>query len=340
MVSTESDDGRPPLRRRRRVVLPIILVGVALAVVGARAVGSVYALRVDSAVNQNLRRVDDLPAQVPADPSEAPRPAKNSNSQAVNYVLIGSDSRDISNAGAGRSDALMVLHLTGDRRAAYLISFPRDMYVPIPGHGKDKINAAFAYGGTALTIRTLEGLLDVRMDHVAVIDFDGFVGLTEDLGGVTVFNEHPSVSGGWAFPLGKVTIRGEQALAYVRERKQLPGGDLDRSQRQRAVVAAIIGKGLSRQVITDPDQFIRFAGGAARHITVDRQLNERELRSTALSLRLTPDDLHLIQAPIRGFGTSPTKQSIDLVDQAKLDELAAAMHDDRMADYRTKYPEG
>lgn len=86
---------------------------------------------------------------------------------------MGSDSRDAANSGAGRSDTLIVLHLSGDRRHAYLISFPRDMYVPIPGRGKNKINAAFAFGGPQLAVRTLEGLLDTRMDHVALIDFDG-----------------------------------------------------------------------------------------------------------------------------------------------------------------------
>lgn len=333
VLSTESDE-RP--RRRRRVVIPVVLIGVALLVVGALAAGSIYAARVDSAVNQNLQRVDDLPPDEPADPSQAARPEKDPKSKAINYLLIGSDSRAVDNSGAGRSDALMVLHLTGDRRAAYLISFPRDMYVPIPGHGKNKINAAYAFGGTALTVRTLEGLLDTRMDHVAVIDFAGFVGLTEDLGGVTVYNQHPSTSGGWDFPRGYVTVRGQQALAYVRERKQLPRGDLDRAERQRAVVSAIIAKGLSREVISDPDRFLRFAGGAAEHVAVDRQLSESELRKTVLSLRLTPDDVTSLQAPIQGFGTSPTKQSIDIVDQSRMIELAAALKDDRMADYGIK----
>ncbi|GAA3607249.1 LCP family protein [Microlunatus ginsengisoli] len=336
-ASTEPDP-RGRKTSRRRSVLLIALIGTAVLIVGALVFASVYVVRIDSAVEQNLQRVDEMPPDSPTDPSESPRPAKNPASKAINYVLIGSDSRAVGNAGAGRSDALMVLHLTGDRREAYLISFPRDLYVPIPGHGKDKINAAYAYGGTALTIRTLEGLLDTRMDHVAVIDFAGFIGLTDDLGGVTVYNQYPSRSDGYAFPQGNVTIRGQQALAYVRERKQLPHGDLDRAERQRAVVAAIMKKGLSPAVIADPDRFVRFAGGAARHISVDRQLTDRELRKTAASLRLTPDDVFALQAPITGFGTSPTKQSIDIVDQPKLDVLAAALRDDRMTDYVASYP--
>ncbi|HET9649727.1 MAG TPA: LCP family protein [Microlunatus sp.] len=334
----DHDDG-PAHRRRRRILIPVVLVSLALVLVGALTLTSVYALRVDTAVNQNLRRVDDLPPDVPANPSESPRPTKQPNAaRAINYVLIGSDSRTAGDSGAGRSDALMVLHLSGDRKNAYLISFPRDMYVPIPGHGKDKINAAYAYGGTALTIRTLEGLLGTRMDHVAVIDFAGFIGLTEELGGVTVYNQHPTRSGGWAYPMGKITIRGEQALAYVRERKQLPRGDLDRAERQRDVVTAIISKGLSREVISDPDRFISFAAGAAQHVTVDRGLSETELRRTVLSLRLTPEDLHSMQAPISGFGTSPTKQSIDVVDRAKLAELADALRNDDMASYLARNP--
>ena len=99
----------------------------------------------------------------------------------------------------------MVMHLAADRKSAYMISFPRDMYVPIPGHGKNKINAAFAYGGPQLTVRTLEGLLNTRMDHVALIDFEGFIKLTEELGGVKVYNKYASVSWGY-FPVGNADL--------------------------------------------------------------------------------------------------------------------------------------
>ena len=82
----------------------------------------------------------------------------------------------------------MVVHLNQKHDQAYIISFPRDMYVTIPGHGKNKINAAYEIGGPALVVRTLESLTGSRMDHVAMIDFEGFVSLTEDLDGVTVNN--------------------------------------------------------------------------------------------------------------------------------------------------------
>jgi LCP family protein required for cell wall assembly len=329
----------PATKRKRRTWLAAVLTAVALLLVGGLIAGAVYALSIDRAVNDNLRHSpDQLPAETPTAKGEKARPAKDS-SEAINYVLMGSDSRDVGNAGHGRSDVLIVMHLTADRKSAYMISFPRDMYVPIPGHGKNKINAAFAFGGPQLTIRTLEGLLDTRMDHLALIDFDGFIQLTEELGGVKVYNKYASVSGGYNFPVGNVTLRGEQALAYVRERHQLPHGDLDRAERQRVVLRAILAKGLAKETVSNPFKFVNFARGVARHVSVDDSLTERELRKTALSLRMSPNDVHMLQAPISGFGTSPSKQSIDIVDKKQLAQLAKALRNDEMDSYVEEYPE-
>jgi LCP family protein required for cell wall assembly len=334
----DPDAGPESVQRKRRQWLALGLSVVGLLLVGALIAGVIYAVTIDRAFTDNLQHSDQLPPEVPTDSGD-PRPEKASG-EAVNYVLMGSDSRDVGNAGNGRSDVLMVMHLSADRKSAYMISFPRDMYVPIPGRGKNKINAAFAFGGPTLTVRTLESLLGTRMDHVALIDFEGFINLTEELGGVTVHNKHASVSGGYNFPVGKVTLQGQQALAYVRERKQLPRGDLDRAERQRVVLQAILAKGLAKETILNPAKFVSFARGVAQHVTVDDQLTEAELRKTALSLRLGPKDVHMLQAPISGFGTSPTKQSIDIVDKAKLAQLAKALRNDHMDSYLEKYPEG
>ena len=138
-------------------------------------------------------------------------------------MLLGKDKSDPNNDDPGRSDTILVVHLNAKRNKAYIISFPRDMYVAIPGHGRNKINAAYACGGPALTVRTLEGLTETRMDHVVEIDFEGFIQLTEDLGGVTVTNKTEFSSHGFDYPKGKIEIEGEQALWFVRERKALPG---------------------------------------------------------------------------------------------------------------------
>lgn len=317
-----------------------VLAGIVALVVLALAAGASYVGSVSNSVSENLQHTDQLPPEKPADPKEAPRPSKAPAArEAVNYVLLGSDSLT-GDSSQGRSDVLMVLHLAGDRKTAALISLPRDLYVPIPGHGKNKINAAYALGGTPLTLRTVEGLLGTRMDHVALVDFAGFIDLTEQLGGVTLNNPHPSVSQGYSFPTGQITISGPEALAYVRERKQLPRGDLDRAERQRLVVQAVLAKGLSSDVLLNPVAFNRFVAGLARSVAVDKDLTVSELRRTALSIRVKPGEIASLQAPVAGLGTSPDKQSIDVVDEAQMKELADALRGDRLSGYVAAHPEG
>ncbi|HEX8510868.1 MAG TPA: LCP family protein, partial [Propionibacteriaceae bacterium] len=193
--------------------------------------------------------------------------------------------------------------------------------------------------GPQLTIRTLEGLLNTRMDHAVLIDFEGFVKLTDDLGGVTVVNKHRSQSRGYTFPTGEITIRGDQALAYVRERYALPQGDLDRAERQRDVVKAILDKGLSAETVANPLKFNRFVTGIAQHLTVDSELTDAKIRKTALSLRLTGKDVRQLQAPISGFATV-RGMSIDVVNHRQLKELAKALQEDEMDSYLREHPAG
>jgi len=340
MSAPYAPESAPDRERRRRPrpvrmgLLPVALTALAVLMVGVLFVGTLYAFTVDQKVNESLRRGASLPDDVPTEPGTKPRPKPRAGN-AQDYVLIGAD---VAAGGASRSDALMVLHLAGDRRSAYLISFPRDLWVRIPGHGHNKINAAYAFGGSALTIRTLEELLDVRMDHVAEVDFAGFIALADEVGGVRVYNVHPSRAGGYAFPAGWITLNGEQALAYVRERKSLPRGDLDRAERQRAVVIAILAKGLSGDTISNPRRFIAFTSGVAQHIRVDAELTPKVLRRTALSLRLSPKDVASLQAPVARFGRSAGGASIDVVDKAKMAELATALRDDTLPDYLARYP--
>ena len=327
------DDAPEPKRRR---LLPKILIGLAVLLIAVVGAGLLYAATVDRSLTNNLNRGVELPT----DESSA-RPSKEPlETGTLNYVLLGSDSRDPDNEGNGRSDTIMMVHLNAKRTKAYIISFPRDVYVDIPGYGRNKINAAFAFGGAPLAVRTLESLTGVRMDHVALIDFEGFIRLTEDLHGVTVTNKNAFSSHGFEYPKGKITIAGEQALWFVRERHQLPGGDLDRAENQRNVIKAIVEKGLSAKVISDPTTFINFIGNVAKHLTVDNDLTDSEIRRAALSLRLTGKDIELLQAPISGFGSTSDGQSIDVVDSAKMSELSSALKKDKLSEYMKKYPQG
>ena len=319
--------------RRALVVVAAVLV---VALVGAGA----YAWTINRQITSNINRGIELPVETPTPGAPAtPSPSQPRETGVLNYVLLGSDSRDDADPSDGRSDTIMVVHLNKKRTKAYITSFPRDMYVTIPGHGRNKINAAFELGGPALTVKTLEDLTGAHMDHVVLVNFEGFIDLTTDLGGVTVDNKTAFSSHGYDYPRGKVKIEGKKALWFVRERHSLPGGDLDRAENQRNVIKAIVSKGLSPAVIADPAKFTSFIGNLSQHLTVDNSLSDAEIRSTALSLRLDGSDIELLQAPLAGFGTA-NGQSIDVVDTAGMAQLGQALQDDQMGDYLAEHPQG
>ena len=152
------------------------------------------------------------------------RPASASNTAnttytAMNILLIGSDSRG---SDQGRSDTFIILHISADRKSVYLVSFPRDMWVTIPGYGKAKINAGYSYGGSALAVSTIENLTGARIDHVVVTDFTDFIQLVDTVGPITVDNPVGSVvvddrGVKYNFPKGPLVIT-EQEQVDNRER--------------------------------------------------------------------------------------------------------------------------
>lgn len=286
--------------------------------------------------------LDDINREPLTMPTASPRPSTATDG-ARTFVLLGSDSRGWDR---GRSDSLMVAYLPADREHLYLISFLRDMWVTIPPNkviGKPsqaKINAAYSWGGVPLTIQTLENLTNVRMDHAAVIDFTGFKELTTALGGVQVYNDQDSTIEGMHFPAGDITLKGNAALKYVRERRDLKNGDLDRARRQRDVLTAIIDKTLSAGTLANPSKFDDVATLAGRTMTVDDKLTNAEIRKLAMSLRFTSgDSVVQVQAPISGFGRSKDGQAYDLVDKEGLQELSDAMRNDTMDVYVENHPQ-
>jgi LCP family protein required for cell wall assembly len=326
----EADPAAKPARRR---VLSIVLASVAATLVAVLAVAAIFVNRVESSLTQNLDREDLMPT----DSSTAPQPTKEpAAADSLNFVVMGHDSRDPSVA---RSGSLMILHLSANRDQAYFISFPRDTWVSIPGHGNNKINAAYGIGGPKLTVSTLEKLTDTRIDHAALVDFQGFARLTDEVGGVTVYNKTAFSSHGVHYPQGNITVSGERAIYFVGERRGLPRGDFDRAANERNMVRAIIAKTLSTKIITDPMRLFSVVGGAAEHLTVDEGLTRSKIRSTVLSLRLTDNDVHMMKAPVSGKATK-NGQRVDVVDKAKLAELRTALREDKVNEYLAKYPQG
>jgi polyisoprenyl-teichoic acid--peptidoglycan teichoic acid transferase len=310
--------------------------------VAVLAVAAISIYRVDRSLTQNLDREDLMPvyssaALHPTKGQTAARPTKGQGAaDALNFVLMGYDSRE---APVGRSSSLMILHLNAKRDQAYLLSFSPDTWVSIPGRGYNKINAAYGSGGPKLTVSTLESLTGTRMDHAVLVDLQGFARMTDELGGVTVYNKTAFSSHGFNYPKGNITVSGERAVYFVGERRALPRGDFDRAANERNLVRAILAKMLSARMITDPGSLLSVISGAAEHLTVDNGLTNSKIRSTAVSLRLTDKDVHLMKAPVAGKATKKG-QRVDVVDMAKLAELRAALREDRVNEYLAKYPQG
>lgn len=177
-----------------------------------------------------------------------------------NILIIGADSTKVRRGDTGRADSLILMRFDIKRRAWSMLSIPRDLRVPIPGHGEDKINAAYAYGGPALTIRTVQQLTDVDVNHYVQVDFDGFKGLVAVLGGVTIDNPKAIRSNSfdgrvWVFPKGRLTLDGKHALAYARVRENLldpAENDLTRGLRQQRVLQAISSQLMSTTTLLHP----------------------------------------------------------------------------------------
>jgi len=167
----------------------------------------------------------------------------------INILLLGSDWRP----GEGyRTDTILLLSLMPEQEIATLTSFPRDLYVNIPGYGDQRINAAMAYGGFDLMQKTFKERFDTPVDYYMMTNFAGFVSIIDTLGGITVTTAHElydrcdlpqSIDGMCYIPAGRVTMDGETALWYVRSRKTTD--DFDRTQRAQEVIIAIAQKAMS-----------------------------------------------------------------------------------------------
>ena len=332
-VVTDKPRRRRPLRIVAAVLAVVLVAGV--GVIGWYLIRAKLALdavpRVDFETVAPSPGVDDDAAPKPTT-TLSPEPARPAVASAgTNFLLLGTDD---ASGGNSRSDSFMVLHINADHTKAYIISYPRDSYVDIPGYGKGKINWAYQWGGVALAKKTIEQLSGVGIDHTLHVDFDGFIGLTEVVGGVTVNNPYAFSTGQYNFPVGDVELSGDKALAYVRNRYNLPHWDLDRAANQRNVVKAIIVKTLKPQVIANPVTFNQLLDKASTCIQVDKGLTSDTVRDLALSMRLTTSDsIVLMQAPISGFANLPNGDSIDVVDQPKMDALSAAIKADTIDDY-------
>jgi len=262
--------------RPRRVL--VILAGlVALIVVAAVAVYF--------SVNSKLTKVDVLSPV-------------SFTSAGTNWLITGSDSRaglnrkeenqlalghDISGS---RSDTILLLHVPANGTPPTLVSLPRDSYVPIPGHGYNKLNAAYAFGGPKLLVQTVQNVTGLPVSHYMGIGFGGLVSVVNDVGGVRMCLPAPmkDPKAGLNLKAGCQTLNGDQALGFVRTRN-FARSDLQREQDQRILIKGILSKMTSPGTLANPFAVIPAANGAASAITIDQGTGLTQLISVAFALR-------------------------------------------------------
>ena len=216
-----------------------------------------------------------------------------------NWLLTGSDSRQgltgqqlnqlsLGHGIAGhRSDTIMVLHIPANGTRPVLVSIPRDSYVPIPGHGEDKINAAYDIGGPALLAQTVQDVTGLYISHYMGIGLGGLVGVVNDVGGVNMCIPAPlkDKASGLNLKAGCQTLNGDEALSFVRDRHSFATEDLQRIQDQRVMLKALLSKVTSPGTLINPFAIIPAAEGAASALQVDQGTQLYQLIKVAFALR-------------------------------------------------------
>ncbi len=334
--------GRPYSGKRKPRWGRIALVAGAVVLVIALITGfSLYGYA--NNLNDDLKRTDAF-----ADITDG-RPAKTVDG-ALNFLLVGSDSRDPDaskeDANSWRADTLMIMHIPEDHKSAQLMSIPRDLYVQIPAANdadcdsgtRNKINAAFAFGGLPRAVRTVECLTDVHLDHVLAIDFGGFKEVTDALGGVDlkVDQSITSIHKPYRkFTKGTMHMDGATALDWVRQRKQFPRGDFDRIRHQQEFLKALMDKAASGGTLSNPGKLNDFLKSVTNAITADKDFSLTDMAVQFRSLR--GENLTFITSPNKGSETIGG-QSVVVQDKEKQAALFKALATDKMDEWMSANP--
>ncbi|MFD7643349.1 LCP family protein [Kitasatospora sp. NPDC059795] len=338
--SAEDPDPAPRRRRGRRLLLWTLAVLLVLF-------GGGFGALVWTA-NHYASSVARIPNAFPTGGAAQPTAVPHTGQT---FLLVGLDARadrpttgqaakaPAWQLGAQRSDTMMLMHISADRKSVSVVSIPRDTWVPVPGHGSAKINAAYSWGGPALMVQTVQDLTHIRIDHVAVIDWNGFRALTDAVGGVDITIPRTIEAKGDAreWPAGTHHMDGAEALLYVRERHGLPNGDLDRTKRQQNFLRALMLRTMNSGTLSSPAKLTGLLGTVGDVVSVDDRLSNTDLYDLAWSLRgVRPDGVHFMNAPFGGFD-SIDGQSVVLMDGGAAGLLWDAMRGDRMDEYLAQH---
>lgn len=346
--------GSEKFRYRHRRAFRITIVALAAVVVA----GGAYAFSLNSKFG-NITRVP----QNQILEENRPDPDKG---KALNILILGTDAGDGADGGnAGgqsikadvqaaqwpsgkyRSDSVMVLHISADRKSAHVVSIPRDTLAPLHDatgayRYNGKINAAFSFYGPTGALSTVENLGDVRLDHMVMIDWVGFRDLSTALGGVKIYVPETSYDSSQriTWERGWHELKGKRALAYVRTRHGLAEGDYGRIKRQQNFIRATMKQLMARGTLTNPIKLNNVLEALTQNVIVDAEWESGDIRALALSLRgLNSNNVTFLTLPTTCCGNDTANGSYVQIDEQQSAELWQALKDDDVDAYLEKYPD-
>ena len=261
------------------------------------------------------------------------------NTPGTTILLVGSNpgEPDAVATGTGwqaalhRSDLVMLLHLTRNNRAMFVISIPGRSLLPIPGHGNGRLGQAYDTGGEKLYVRTIEQYTGVRLDRVTVMDLNGLREITDEVGGIVV--DVPREACG--LPPGLRRVDGQQALDYMALQPCLPRKDLDRVERQQSVMRALMRGAVDGGKLTNPFRLNKILRSTAGHVTLEKGFGYPGMLGQIWSMRkLRTTNTTFLTVPVAAKPNAKVGQDdVVLLDQAKDQALWDALRKDRIADY-------
>src|SRR3954468_488292 len=303
-------------------VLKAIAIAVAVVLVVVGAGGWLVYRHLD----KNITSLNVTGPLGPDRPTEIVKP--DAPNKPLNILLLGSDTREgkgnhLGGQTPGLSDTTILLHISADRKLAYGVSLPRDAMVQRPtcvrkdGNGTDAgglsmFNAAYAIGGPACTIKTVEQLTHIRINHFVVIDFHGFKKMVDALGGVEVCvpKEVNDTTGHITLPAGTYDVKGERALDYVRVRHDISdNGDIGRMKRQQTFLASMANKAVSMGTLVNPVRLYKFLDAATKSLTTDPGLASlNKLAGLSRSVKgIGLDQIQFLTVPFKTYEPDPNR---------------------------------
>nr|WP_247196676.1 LCP family protein [Streptomyces sp. GESEQ-35] len=332
---------QPPVRRSKprwamRVVTTLSVVVLASAGIGHSVITS---------LDDDIARVDPF-----KDMKNRPQAGHG-----MNVLLVGTDGREkigeaerrryrLGGAPCNCTDTIMIVHISEDRERASVVSLPRDSYAETPPHVDTttgerhhghplKINAAYAEGGPQLTVRTVEHMTHVKIDHYLEVDFTSFMRTVDVLGGVQICLAEPMNDSytGLDLPAGTHRLKGGQALQFVRSRHVDGASDLGRMKRQQRFMAAMVDQATSSGVLLNPMKFRDVTRAVLGSVRADKGFGAGELIGLGRAMRnFSPSSSEFTTVPIGQMGYAVKDVGSTLKwDSAGAGRIFQALRDDR-----------